>query len=60
MLILELGMWLYTEFPATENIQTLAGEKKTFLKAEEEPYVLSRKASGPTDPELCKILRRKW
>lgn len=53
-------MWLYTEFPATENIQMLAGEKKTFLKAEEEPYVLSRKASGPTDPELCKTLRRKW
>lgn len=31
-----------------------------FLKVNEEPNVLSSKASGPTDPEVCKTTRRKW
>lgn len=53
-------MWLHTEYPATENTWMLAGEEKKFLKAEEEPDVLSSKASGPTDPELHKTTRRKW
>lgn len=58
MLILEVRMWLHAEYPATENAQVLAGEKKKFLKAEEEPDVLSSKTSGPADPELCKTTRR--
>lgn len=39
--------------------QALAGEKKKFFKADENPDVLSSKASGLADPELCKTDRRK-
>lgn len=40
--------------------QALAGEKKKFFKADEDPNVLSSKASGLADPELCKTDGRKW
>jgi len=41
-------MWLHTEYPATENTWALVGEKKKFLKAEEEPDVLSSKVDQLT------------
>lgn len=34
--------------------------KKRFFKAEGDSGVLSSKASGPADPQLCKADRRKW
>lgn len=43
-------MWLCTGYPETGFGRSL----KRFFKAEEDPNVLSSKATGPADPELCK------